>query len=401
MTRNVTLKRVKRARRSKRPRFVWMLRWHDSHGKQLGETLGDCSTMTKRQAEAIRRDRQGRFDHSIETPDRPDRMTLSVFADQYAERRRAGDAGKGLLRGSPRLAEATIIEHSMALRYMLQHFGDDRMIDSIGVADADEFLTALAAGRLSAARKRMKRDYGPMSEQRVRALVRSSKAVFNWAKRFGMVRDNPFSAFDGAPLPTDANAYVPIEDFRKLLEVAPSHGWRTLYSLCRLAGLRRGEALALPWSGRTRDSFGREHTVGVDWDRRRLLVMGCHKGSKPYRFREVPICPDLYDVLLAAFDAAADGQVTVCGLNENNLTRHGQAHIKAAGMTPWPKTFQALRSSCENDWKVNGTAEATYAAWSGHGETVSRKHYTSPTDIEFAAISRAHLGHTSESKPRS
>ena len=47
-----------------------------------------------------------------------------------------------------------------------------------------------------------------------------------------------------------------------------------------------------------------------------------------------------------------------------------------------------MRSSCENDWKMRGVAEATYAAWMGHSAKVSRKHYTAPTDQEFAAVAK-------------
>ena len=95
---------------------------------------------------------------------------------------------------------------------------------------------------------------------------------------------------------------------------------------------------------------------------------------------------------MPAFDAAAIGQATVCGLSEHNLTRFAERFAKTAKLKPWPKIYQALRSSCENEWKVDGVAEPTYAAWLGHSPTVSRKHYVSPTEAEFAAVS----GHTSD-----
>ena len=58
----------------------------------------------------------------------------------------------------------------------------------------------------------------------------------------------------------------------------------------------------------------------------------------------------------------------------------------AAGLKPWPKFYNALRSSCEQDWKAGGIAEPTYCAWVGHGAGVSRGHYTSPMESEFSAI---------------
>ena len=50
--------------------------------------------------------------------------------------------------------------------------------------------------------------------------------------------------------------------------------------------------------------------------------------------------------------------------------------------------FQSMRSSCENDWKEQGFAEATYCAWIGHDPKVSRKHYVSPTEAEYAQVTK-------------
>ncbi|MHC4416122.1 MAG: hypothetical protein ACYS0G_12645 [Planctomycetota bacterium] len=72
-------------------------------------------------------------------------------------------------------------------------------------------------------------------------------------------------------------------------------------------------------------------------------------GGKKYR--EVPICPRLYAILLETHDAAADGAMTVVGLSGNNMIRLAQEHAQAAGLTPWPKFYQAMRSSCENERK--------------------------------------------------
>ncbi len=64
--------------------------------------------------------------------------------------------------------------------------------------------------------------------------------------------------------------------------------------------------------------------------------------------------------------------MAVTGLSGNNLTRLAQKHAKAAGLVPWPKAYQSMRSSCENDWKQKHVAEATYAVWMGHSPTVCR-----------------------------
>ena len=223
-----------------------------------------------------------------------------------------------------------------------------------------------------------------MSAQTVKGHIRNSKAIFNWAHRFSLIRDNPFADFDGRPLATEPNYYVSLKVFEKVVKAAPMPGWRAMFGICRLAGLRLEAARTLPWSGHATDSDGKQHWIGVDWDRRRICLIGNHKTRRSYR--EVPICPRLYGILLEAFGSAEDGALSVTGLSPNNLTRLAQGIVRAAGLTPWPKLYQAMRSSCENDWKEAGVAEPTYCTWLGHSPTVSRKHYVAPTESEFAAI---------------
>lgn len=374
----ITLHKVKRKNGS-----VWMLRWYDSQGKRNGETIGKVGLMNKKQAEYARRERQGKIDNGLVKMDRPERMTLADFIKHYKDRRRQGDKGRGHLRGAPKLTEATITDHDMTLRYLQQHFGDNQNMNSITLDHASLFIDALEAGELVGARKKSKRKYG-LSKQTIKGHIRNSKAVFNWAQRFGIVHDNPFADFDGKPLPTEPNHFVKLDAFEKIIKSEISHGWRAMFGLCRLAGLRLEAARTLPWSGYATDSEGKKHWIGIDWDRRRICLIGNHKTRRSYR--EIPICPRLNTILLEAFDAAEAGTMTVTGLSPNNLTRLGQRIVQGAGLKPWPKLYQAMRSSCENEWKQAGVAEATYCAWLGHSPTVSRKHYVSPTEAEFAAI---------------
>ena len=120
---------------------------------------------------------------------------------------------------------------------------------------------------------------------------------------------------------------------------------------------------------------------------RLICVVGNQKTRRSYR--EVPICMRLYSILHEAYQVAEDDADTITGLTPNNLTRLAQGIVRAAGVTPWPKMYQAMRSSCENEWKQRGVAEATYCAWLGHSPKVSREHYVAPTSDEYQAIIRA------------
>lgn len=361
--------------------YYWVLRWTGTNGRQQYESLDRCDRMTKTDAKNSRQQKELAFGRGDFPVDKPKGITLAEFKLVYETRRRQGDTGRGYLRSAPKLRESTIAEHLMTLRYMLNHFGDDFRIASITLNDAIDWVDNLEAGRLSQARKQSKRVY-TITEQTVRKHIRNAKAIFNWAKIINYVHSNPFGNFDGKPLPSDANAEVTIADVEKILAATDDKGWRALFGLCRFAGLRRGEAIALPWSGMETDKHGERHWVGVDWETRRIHLVA----EKTRMARVVPICPRLYEILMDAYTDAPEGSKTVCGLSENNLTRNAQAIVRAAGVTPWPKLYQAMRSSCKNDWKTAGVAEATYCAWMGHSRTVSRGHYVAPTDSEFAAV---------------
>jgi len=414
----VELHRVKR-----KGHDAWQLRWRHPGGRG-GEVIGKVGIMSKREAVKLQRAKQTALDGGEIQPNRPKRMTFEAFTTIYKDRRRQGDTGKGFVRGAPKLSEATIASHAMTLRYMIEHFGKDSLIESVSLTDAEAFIEAMAAGELKGALLPIKREWG-MGEQNIRKNIRNSKAIYNWAKRFGFAASNPFDDFDGRPLPTKANHFIPQIDFeriitrldreadclrrlinradRMLIAASPSEkgairqrrrrmserltilpGWRVMFALCRLAGLRRSEALNLAWSGEAIDRQGESHWIGIDWNRRRIHLVAV----KTRMFREVPITPRLYEILTDAYEEAENDAERITGLSPNNLIRLGQDIVKAAGLAVWPKLFQAMRSSAENDLKASGVAEATYAAWMGHSAKVSRESYTAPMDEEFEAITQ-------------
>ena len=74
-----------------------------------------------------------------------------------------------------------------------------------------------------------------------------AKAIFNRAVDDDVLVINPFDRLRvRGPRPDKCWHYVSVEELEKLLGACPSTGWKALIALCRLAGLRRGEALELP-----------------------------------------------------------------------------------------------------------------------------------------------------------
>src|SRR5205823_6070153 len=109
------------------------------------------------------------------------------------------------------------------------------------------------------------------------------------------------------PLPKiDKNwHYVSMAELEKLIAACNTNGWKCLIALCRLAGLRRGEAMSLPWAG-------------VDMNNRRLIVFAQKTGQR----RIVPIVPRLYELLQIILPATCNGAARVCEVNEHCLWRN-------------------------------------------------------------------------------
>ncbi len=386
---------LKKQTNGKTTRLVWTLRWRSSNGTHHSKAIGDCKKINKRQAEKTQRALQSKFDCDVEAPDAATRITLEHFKPMYLDRRTQRVAGhRGWEKQSPRLVEATVREHDMALRYLIAQFGANYQVSRITHAGASKFATDLAANRLTRARNG--KNSRKVGEQRVLSIIRTVKAIMAWAVVEGYALKNPFQKITSAALPSTDNHDVSLADFEKLIKAASAtrgDGWVLLIALCRLAGLRLNEARKLPWNGTAKDAYGKEHDVGVDLDGKRIRLMGTQKGARSLRYREVPICPRLAELLHAAADSASGMHETVTDLSPHNLTRHGQQIAKDAKLKPWPKMFQSMRSSCENDWK-NGkhtedgekVAEPTYCRWIGHSSKVSRAAYVSPQDSEFEQI---------------
>ena len=363
---------------------TWILHWTGPGGKQCSKGLGKKSRLTKTQAKALRQRHEADINEGRAPVDKGPGLTLDGFRTCYLQHRRRGDAPKirQALKTHIKLSDKTLACHDMVLRYLIEFFGGSHRLDAISKLDGVAWHDALSSGQLRGARneKAVGRDR-ELSENSIRSTTRTVKAIFSWARSNDMIRVNPFLDFKGTGIQGKPNPHVPLEDFRKLCAVAPLP-WRAMFALCRLAGLRREEALTLPWGGTRTDHEGAELEVGIDWDRKRLRVVG--KGD---RFREVPICPELHKILLDAFGQAPDGAVRVVHpITKNNLPREMEKFVKAARLDPWRKPYQSLRSSCENGWKAAGVPEPTYASWIGHGIEVSRKHYVSPQDSEFKIV---------------
>jgi integrase len=298
---------------------------------------------------------------------RAGKITLQKYADIYAKRRGSSSSkGESWRKSHKPIKKKTLDGHIRSLRYFIGHFGPNKPVENITPLEVEDFLEAYERGDFIHLRQ-WTRTGKPPGKQQVAKTIRALKAAFEWGRRNGLVSCNPLADFSGSLPSNPPDAYVTVEDAEAVAQQCRRASKAILVRLCRLAALRRSEALNLRWSE-------------IDWERHRMSV----PPTKTQR-RETPICPALYDHLLARFAECEPGQEFVSGERGNNLPRSIGYAQKAAGVY-WPKTFQPLRASCENDWKMAGVAEPTYLSWVGHSTVVSRGHYVTPTEREFAAI---------------
>ena len=210
-----------------------------------------------------------------------------------------------------------------------------------------------------------------LAEATVRLHTRNAKTIFNDAAERELIRRNPFAGLKSAAIAAVRDRFVTADESGKILEACPGVQWRTLFGLCRYAGLRcSSETHSVTWNG-------------VDWDRRRLTVYACKTDST----RIVPIVPVLFAILQAAFDDAAEGATTIITLSKNNLHRNFEAIVSKAGLVPWDDTFQTLRRSCETELAATNPQHAV-SAWIGHSMKVSERHYLQLTDGLYDAATK-------------
>ncbi len=249
----------------------WQARYYDNRGHRRAKNLGPKSKLSKRKAKVLCNRLAAELYVNPGRADVGQASTLDEFLSRHMQIRTD-------------LAEGTRRLHDMTRRYLLEFFGPKIRIDRISRATAAEWRDELALGRLTGAQTRKYRKL--KSEATVCGHIRIARSMFSRAVRDDQIMFNPFGRLKGtAPEPRKDWRYVTLQEFERLLSVCPNISWQCFLGLQRLAGLRRGEALAVRWPD-------------IDWDTHRLEVYA----QKTKKTRFVPIEPRLYKLLLDAFD---------------------------------------------------------------------------------------------------
>ncbi len=330
----------------------WKACWRDVGGKLHSKSLGSKEKRSKRQATVLcnRLSSEIRVNPAMRNLGRA--PTLHYWIQLYLKERTD-------------LAKGTKMLHKKTAEYLIEYFGGLRRIDRIDRSETANWRIFMSGKEVA--------------EATVCGHVRNAKTIFKRAVDRDLSPMNPFDRLKGtAPKPNKDWHLVTREEFAQLGDACPDSSWRAMLGLCRLAGLRRAEALALPWSC-------------VDWDKRRLRVHD-QKRSKMSRgavHRVVPIDKDLYSLLLDALECADEGSNRVWSRGHQrsgNLHRDLLKIISRANIEPWGGPFQTLRKSCETEW-ASQFPQHVVSEWIGHDITVSQNHYLKVSDDMYEKLS--------------
>lgn len=255
-------------------------------------------------------------------------------------------------------------------RNLVAFFGADKLMRSITAADARAFRQWL-------------QEHEEQAENTMRRRCGRARQFFASAMKAKLIDENPFEGMsvtvNGS---TDKERFVTEAESQKILKACPDLQWRLIFSLCRYGGLRcPSEVLALTWEN-------------ILWDSSRIIVTSPKtKRYQGHEQRVLPMFPQLASVLNeayeAAFDRLEDSSAVVSGPvvtryrdASQNLRTTFEKIVIRAGLVPWQKPFQNLRSTRETEL-MEVYPSHVVVSWIGHSEKVARKHYLQTTDAHF------------------
>ncbi len=159
-----------------------------------------------------------------------------------------------------------------------------------------------------------------------------------------------------------------------MIDACPDTEWRLIFALARFGSLRcPSELIALGWSD-------------IDWDNDCMTVHSPktehHPGGES---RLVPLFPEFRPFLEDVFELAQPGANCVITRYRDtsvNLRTYLFHIVRRAGLKPWPKPFQNLRSTRETELAEDYPMHVV-CAWIGNSQPVATKHYLQVTDEHF------------------
>jgi len=257
---------------------------------------------------------------------------------------------------------ATVISLGNTRRCLRDYFGDDRRLDAITPEEADIWRTWM-------------RDHEKLAEATIARRVEQARQMFKKAVRWRLVPENPFSEVRaGTQVNKKRMHFVDGATAKKVLDACPTVQWKLVFALSRWGGLRcPSEHLLLKWGH-------------VDFDAGRIWITSPKtEGHVGKEGRFIPMFPELRRLLLEAFEQAEEGSeyvVTIARDPKVNLRTTLQRIMERAGVAPWPKLYQNLRSSRQTELAQRFPIHVV-CAWIGNTRAIAQEHYLQVLDSHF------------------
>lgn len=253
---------------------------------------------------------------------------------------------------------ATLIVWGHTMRNLRTYFGQDKILQDITAADAEEW-------------QRWLREKQELSSSTLGKRTKFARQFFQYAVKKRWLTENPFQGLPvaGSTNP-DRQRFIDRPTTDLVLQQCPDAEWKLIVALSRYGGLRMpSEGLALTW----------DH---IDWEQERMVV----PSPKTERFRAtrtIPIFPELRPYLDAVWFQADKGQVYVLQkYRRENMRTQLCRFIRRAGLTPWPKPFHNMRASRETELAQQYPLHVA-CEWIGNTERIALRHYCQVTEDDF------------------
>lgn len=257
-----------------------------------------------------------------------------------------------------------------ARRNLVEFFGSDKPLAEITEGDADAYRLHLVGAGLS--------------ENTIRRRIGRARQFFTAAQRRRLIAQNPWV---GLAATVRANVdrfyFVTRSEAQRVIDACPNAEWRLLVALSRYGGLRcPSEHLSLRWGD-------------IDWAGGKITVRSPktehHAGGGT---RLVPLFAELLPYLDAAWEHAEPGAeyvITRYRSPQVNLRTQLGRIIRRAGLQPWPKLWQNMRSTRETELAETYPLHVV-CAWIGNSQPVAARHYLQVTDEHFRRASATPTG---------
>ncbi|MCR9202080.1 MAG: site-specific integrase [Planctomycetaceae bacterium] len=290
---------------------------------------------------------------SEEQSEDPASQPLMDYVDRFVSR---GYSNQGR-----KVSPLTIKKWNTTVRYMRECFGPLSLANATQ-DDALDFVDFL-----------WDQD-GTNEENTVRKHCQIAQMFFNAAIDADIIAKNPFRKVPTTGVANEERQYnVTRAEFDKCVEACPDHQWKVILYLCRVAGMRcPSELVVARWED-------------IDWSRGRMTIR-CEKtsGHAGRDRRVIPLWAELRDVLRAEWEQSEDSTIiTRYRDSSQNLRTTFKKIIERAGLKPWPKLFQNMRASRENELIDSGVRPDVAANWLGHSLKVQTKSYLNVEDHHY------------------